>query len=123
MSTIRSLHDGLSMVVILAGFIAGVWALGAHYQESLRHKALWTAQHIFHGLIVVQVALGSVLVGFGGVEVEGIHTFYGFLAFAGVGIIIGYRHLSEYKYLLYGIGGLFVMGLAIRAMFLNPIPT
>ncbi len=55
------------------------------------------------------------------VEADGTHMFYGFLTFVGVGIILGYRHLSEYKYLLYGIGGLFVMGLAIRAMFLNPI--
>ena len=61
------------------------------------------------------------LVGFTDVNADGEHMFYGFLTFAGVGIIIGYRHLSEYKYLLYGIGGLFVMGLAIRAMFLNPI--
>ena len=121
MSVIRSLHDGLSLVVIVAGFIAGAWALGAHYQEALRSKALWTAQHIFQLLVVVQVILGSVLVGFTDVNADGEHMFYGFLTFAGVGIIIGYRHLSEYKYLLYGIGGLFVMGLAIRAMFLNPI--
>lgn len=121
MSTIRSLHDGLSMLVIFSGFIAGTWALGAHYQERLRSNALWMAQHVFHVLIVVQVALGAILVGFSDVEADGTHMFYGFLTFVGVGIIIGYRHLSEYKYLLYGIGGLFVMGLAIRAMFLNPI--
>lgn len=121
MSTIRSIHDGLSMVVIFAGFIAGGWALGAHYQERLRSAALWKAQHFFHFLVALQVALGGILVGFSDVEADGTHMFYGFLTFVGIGIIIGYRHLSEYKYLLYGIGGLFVMGLAIRAMFLNPI--
>lgn len=121
MGLLRSVHDGLSMVVIAAGFIAGAWALAAHYQESLRTKQLWIAQHIFHGLIVLQVALGAILVGFTDVEADGTHMFYGFLTFVGVGVIISYRHLSEYKYLLYGVGGLFVMGLAIRAMFLSPI--
>lgn len=121
MDILRTIHNNLSMVVVFAGFIAGVWALAAHWIEGLRSDALWLAQHIFHALIVVQVALGGVLVGFSSVEADGNHMFYGFLTFVGVGIIIGYRHLSEYRYLLYGIGGLFVMGLAIRAMLLNPI--
>ncbi len=109
------------MLVVFAGFLAGTWALAAHFKEQLRTDSLWLAQHVFHLLIVVQVALGGILVGFSEVQADGTHMFYGFLTFVGVGIIIGYRHLSEYKYLLYGIGGLFVMGLAIRAMFLNPI--
>lgn len=121
MGLIRTVHDSLSMVAISVGFIAGVWALAAHYQEGLRNKFLWTAQHTFHVLIVVQVALGAILVGFSDVQADGTHMFYGFLTFVGVGIIISYRHLSEYKYLLYGVGGLFIMGMAIRAMFLNPI--
>lgn len=121
MGLLRTIHDNLSMVVVFAGFIAGSWALAAHWIEGLRSDALWLAQHIFHALIVVQVALGGILVGFSNVEADGNHMFYGFLTFVGVGIIIGYRHLSEYRYLLYGVGGLFVMGLAIRAMLLNPI--
>jgi hypothetical protein len=37
-----------------------------------------------------------------------------------VAIIYSYRHqLAQYLYLLYGLGGLFVMGLAIRAMFIG----
>ncbi len=109
------------MVVVFAGFVAGSWALAAHRIESLRSDALWFAQHIFHALIALQVALGAILVGFSNVEADGNHMFYGFLTFVGIGIIIGYRHLSAYRYLLYGVGGLFVMGLAIRAMLLNPI--
>ena len=121
MSTIRAIHDNISEVVVVVGFIAGTWALAAHFRENLRTKFLWTVQHTFHLLIAVQVALGAILVGFSDVDASGIHMFYGFLTFIGVGIIISYRHLSEYKYLLYGVGGLFVMGLAIRAMTLNPI--
>ncbi len=109
------------MLVIVTGFFAGSWAVAAHYREQFRSERLWVAHNFFHALIAIQVALGAVLVGFSEVNADGTHMFYGFLTFVGVGIIIGYRHLSEYKYLLYGVGGLFVMGLAIRAMFLNPL--
>ena len=121
MTVIRSIHDNLSMLVVFVGFVAGSWALAAHFREELRKDALWTAHHLFHGLIAVQVMLGGILVGFSSVNADANHMFYGFLTFVGVGIIIGYRHLSQYRYLLYGVGGLFVMGLAVRAMLLNPI--
>lgn len=106
--------------MISAG-ITGAWAAAAHWVESLRHDSLWTVHHVVHFVIAVQVSLGAVLVGFTDVNADGNHVFYGFLTFVGVGIIISYRHLSEYRYLLYGLGGLFVMGLAIRAFLLNPI--
>ena len=49
--------------------------------------------------------------------------FYGFIALVGVGLLYSYRHqLAEYRYLLYGGGGLFLMGLAIRAMTIDPVP-
>ncbi len=107
--------------MIVVGGIAGAWATAAHWVESVRSEALWALHNVFHGIVAVQVALGAIIVGFGGVDADQNHMFYGFLTFAGVGIIIGYRHLSEYKYLLYGLGGLFVMGLAIRAMLLHPL--
>jgi hypothetical protein len=46
--------------------------------------------------------------------------FYGFLAIIAIGIIYSYRHqLSDHRYLLYAGGGLFLMGLGIRAMLLG----
>ena len=47
--------------------------------------------------------------------------FYGFLTLLAVGLIIGYRQLAQYRNLLYGLGGLFIMGLSIRAMTLTPL--
>ena len=45
------------------------------------------------------------------------HMFYGFVAIIAVSIIYSYRNQMKHKlYLLYGLGGLFVMGLGIRAM-------
>ena len=57
-----------------------------------------------------------------GFEPPSIHMFYGFLGLAAVAVIVSYRHLASYRYLIYGIGGLFVMGLAIRAATLDPVP-
>lgn len=117
--TLSSLHEILAWVVIVATAIAGSWATLAHWLESLRRDALWVIQNISHALVVTQVFVGSMLVGFGDIEADQTHMFYGFLTFVGVGLIIAYRHLSEYRYLLYGVGGLFVMGLSIRALLLD----
>ena len=46
--------------------------------------------------------------------------FYGFVAIIAIGIIYSYRHqLSDRRYALYGGGGLFIMGLGIRAMLVG----
>ena len=48
------------------------------------------------------------------------HMFYGFVAIIAVGIIYSYRQQMRYRlYLLYGLGGLFVMGLGIRALLVG----
>jgi hypothetical protein len=67
--------------------------------------------------IFVQVALGVGLVAGEGIEAPQFHMFYGFVALITVGLIYSYRaQLARHRYLLYGFGGLFLMGLAIRAM-------
>ena len=117
-STLVSVHEILAWVVIFATGLAGSWATLAHWRESLRTQALWLSQHVAHALVVLQVVVGTMIVGLSDVEPDQTHMFYGFLTFVGVGLIIGYRHLSAYRYLLYGLGGLFVMGLSIRALLL-----
>jgi len=121
MSIVTSLHEILAWAVIFVGAVAGLWATAGHWVEVVRTPALWVLHNVFHALVATQVALGAINVGFGDVEADQNHMFYGFLTFAGVGIIISYRHLSDYKYLLFGLGGLFVMGLAIRALLLNQL--
>jgi hypothetical protein len=48
------------------------------------------------------------------------HMFYGFISLVTVGILYAYRNAAACAdaYLLYGFGGLFLMGLAIRALLL-----
>ena len=48
------------------------------------------------------------------------HMFYGFVAIIAIAILYSYRaQLRHRLYLLYGFGGLFIMGLGIRAMIVG----
>lgn len=48
------------------------------------------------------------------------HAFYGFVAIIAIAIIYSYRlQLRNRVYLLYGFGGLFIMGLSIRAVLVG----
>jgi len=116
------LHDSFSWVVIIANAVVGLWALGAHWAEPLRRAALWWAAGAAHTTVGIQVVIGVVLVAGQGREANDFHMFYGFLGLVGVAIIVSYRHLVAYRYLIYGLGGFFVMGLAIRAATLDPLP-
>jgi hypothetical protein len=94
-----------------------VWALAAHRFASLRTRALWWFTGLVEGAIGVQVVLGVGLVAGQKREAPQFHMFYGFVAFIAVGILYSYRQqLRDRIYLLYGFGGLFVMGLGIRAL-------
>lgn len=120
---LSSLHAGFSWVVIGSNAGAGLWALAAHRWPAVRGRALWWATVAAELTIFLQVALGAALVGGQGRQVAQFHAFYGFLGIVAVGILFSYRaQLAHRLYLLYGLGGLFVMGLAIRAFQLPARP-
>ena len=121
--TLRQIHADFAWVVVVANAVVGTWALVAHYRERLRVPALWRATVAAEITIFVQVALGVALVAIKHIEVAQFHAFYGFVAIATVGIIYSYRQqVAAHRYLLYGLGGLFLMGLALRAIAISPIP-
>ena len=121
--TLRDLHADFSWVVVATNAAVGVWALLAHYRPEARTPNLWRATVVAELTIVVQVCLGVALVAIDDYEVAQFHAFYGFVALATIGIVYSYRHqLEHHLYLLYGLGGLFLMGLALRAMSISPIP-
>lgn len=122
--SLRTVHADFSWIVVVTNAAVGLWALGAHREERLRGAWLWRATVVAELTIFVQVALGVALVAAQGYEVAQMHAFYGFVAIAAVGIVYSYRQqLAPHRHLLYGLGGLFLMGLAIRAMTISPIPT
>lgn len=121
--TLRQLHADFSWVVVIANAAVGLWALAAHHREDLRHRVLWPATVVAEVTIFVQVALGVALVAVQGIEVAQMHAFYGFVAIATVGIVYSYRQqIAPHRYLLYGLAGLFLMGLALRAVAIDPTP-
>jgi hypothetical protein len=121
--TLRQLHADFAWVVVATNAVVGAWALAAHRLERLRTRALWIATVVAELTIVVQVVLGVLLLTVDDLEVAQFHAFYGFVALATIGIVYSYRHqLRDNLYLLYGLGGLFLMGLALRAISISPIP-
>jgi hypothetical protein len=116
------LHDSFAWFVIIGNAVAGLWALAANWIEPLRIRALWWFTIVAELSIFVQVVMGVGLVAGQGFEVPQFHMFYGFVALITVGLIYSYRQqLDKHKYLLYGLGGLFLMGLGIRAMVIGPV--
>ena len=116
----QSLHGLWSWVVIVGNGLAGLWALGAVRWPRYRTRALWWFTGFAQVAVFVEVLIGVWLMAVDDIEAPQFHTFYGFLCIIAVAIIHSYRHqLHDRLYLLYGLGGLFVMGLAIRALVLR----
>lgn len=106
--------------MIVGNGLAGVWALAAHKVQALRSRALWWYTTAAQLTVFVQVILGVIMVNRDKLEFPQFHAFYGFVAIIAVAIIYAYRVQMKSKlYLLYGFGGLFLMGLGIRAMLVG----
>ena len=117
---ILDIHKSWAWVAILSNAFAGVWALSAHKILPLRTRALWWFTGVAQFSIFVQVTLGVIMVNKEKLEFPAFHAFYGFVAIMAVAIIYSYRlQLKSRVYLLYGFGGLFLMGLGIRAMLVG----
>lgn len=109
--------------MILGNGLVGGWALGAHWSPKLRTPVLWWFTALAEMSIFVQAGLGTGLVTAEEVETPELHVFYGFVAIIAVGILYSYRSASpwvrQHRYLVYGLGGLFLTGLCIRALSLR----
>jgi hypothetical protein len=109
--------------MIIANGLAGAWALGAARVPSLRTRALWWFTVMAEVSVFVQVILGVALVAGDKIKAPKFHMFYGFIAIIAVGILYSYRQQMRHRlYLLYGFGGLFIMGLGIRAVLVGARP-
>ena len=119
-TTLTNLHTSWAWVVIIGNALAGVWALSAHKVVALRSRALWWFTACTQLSVFIQVILGVIMVNRDKREFPQFHAFYGFVAIIAIAIIYSYRaQLKSRVYLLYGFGGLFLMGLSIRAMLVG----
>lgn len=121
-AAVRELHEFIAWVFVIGNGVSGLWALAADRWGEVRRRELWWLAFGVQALIFPQIALGVWLSQ--GVDNPhlGMHMFYGFVTAFSVAIIYAYRgQLAAHRYLLYGFGGLFLMGMGIRAIYLNPV--
>lgn len=119
-ASLLEIHKGFAWFVILGNGLAGLWALAADRAPALRTKALWWFTVLVEVAVFVQVGLGVGLVAGQKIKAPKFHMFYGFVAIIAVGIMYSYRQqLSHRIHLWYGVFGLFVMGLGIRALLVG----
>lgn len=119
LASLLDVHIAWAWVLIISNGLVGAWSLAAHYVAGLRTRALWWFTVFAQGAVFVQVALGVGLIAGQKLSAPKFHLFYGFVAIITVGILYSYRDAPWMKnrlYQWYGAGGLFVMGLGIRAM-------
>ena len=112
-------HRVWGYAAIVANFLAGTYTLTAWKWPRLRTRWLWWPTIVAEAMMMIQVFLGVLLVSAQGFKPPRFHMFYGFVAFIAVGLLYSYRYVwraSNRMELAYGLGGLFIMGLGIRAV-------
>jgi len=117
---LRDFHGVFGYAAIVANGLAGGAALLAWGVGRLRGRWLWVLTIAAEAMMMVEVILGVILFARGhyGSDRLRIHMFYGFLTFVTVGLAYQYRDsLRGRVEMLYGLVGLFIMGLGIRAVF------
>jgi len=85
--------------------------------RSWRGRWIWIVTIAAESAMMLQVVVGVTLVASDEYKAPRFHMFYGFLAFLTVGIALSYRkQMRGRRELMYGLVGLFIMGLGIRAI-------
>ena len=112
-------HRAWGYAAIVANFVAGSYTLCAWRWPRLRTRWLWWPTIIAEAMMLIQVLLGVLLVSVQDFKPQRFHMFYGFVAFISIGLLYSYRYVwraANRMELAYGLGGLFIMGLGLRAL-------
>jgi hypothetical protein len=104
-------------LAIAMNAIAGVIALVAWRRRKLRGRWVWIMTIVAESALLLQVLVGTILVASKDYVAPRFHMFYGFVAFLTIGIAYQYRNqMRGRREMFYGLVGLFLMGLGIRAV-------
>ena len=115
----RDFHEAWGYAAIVATGVVGILMLAAWRFARLRGRVAWGLVIAAEVAMMVQVLTGVLLVTVEEFEPPRFHMFYGFVAFITVGLLYSYKYVWKAKgwlELAYGLGGLFLMGLGIRAV-------
>lgn len=100
----------------MANGLAGLVALAAWRLRNVPRRWWVALTALAEVAVVVQVTTGAMLVSDETVTAPRIHMFYGFVGFATVGLAYSSRESMRGRLeVLYGLVGLFLMGIGIRA--------
>jgi hypothetical protein len=118
---ILSFHRKFGYAVIVLNALAGLYALAAWRWKQLRGRWVWISTIVAEVAILVQIVAGTIVVATHKelAKQNGIrfHMFYGFVAFLTVGLAYQYRSSMRGRLeMFYGLVGLFLMGVGIRAV-------
>lgn len=119
--SLNDLHRWLGWFLIGSNAAVGVWAITAQYLPAVRHRVLWWLTGVAQLSTIAVATAGAVIVNRQDIELDSFHALYGFSTIFAVAILYSYRNspfISDKIHLLYGCGGLFIMGLGLRASFL-----
>ena len=122
MGGLHDAHEIIGWVLIVTNALSGAWCLAAYQWPALRGRPLWGGVIVAQLTTFVQAVVGAVLSRQGGVVLDDMHALYGFSAIIAVAIIYSYRtspFMKGKELVLYGFGGLFIMGLGLRNLFLG----
>lgn len=112
-----SFHKVWAYVAIGANALAGIVLLVCWRVTKWRGRWMWIPTVAAEAAMMLQVLVGVVLVASHDYVAPRFHMFYGFVAFLTVGIAYSYRQqMRGRRELFYGLVGLFIMGLGIRAI-------
>ncbi len=119
-STIRDLHETFAFILIFSNAAVGVWGILLDRDLLKSSKLFWGSVIAAQSLIFVQAFLGVVLQTSENLAPRDFHYLYGFSMIIAVALLYGYRApRGKHKFLMYGVGSFFIMGLGIRALFLG----
>ena len=124
LSTFHDAHVVAGWFLIISNAVVGVWALIAQYVPAIRHRSLWWATGVAQVSTLVVAAIGALIVNRDGIQLDAFHALYGFSTIFAVAILYSYRNspfISDKVHLLYGCGGLFIMGLGLRAAYIDGV--
>ena len=121
MSGLHDAHEINGWFLIGFNALAGVWCLAAYQFGVVKGRPLWVFVTVAQLTVFSQAVIGALLANRDGIELDDMHALYGFSAIIAVGIMYSYRaspFLKGKELVLYGFGGLFIMGLGLRNLVL-----
>ena len=112
-------HVFACWVLVIGNGLAGIWALTANRLSWLQTVWLWWVTGFFQLWVFVQLTIAALHLNANEGAPQSFHVFYGVLSAVTVAILYSYKNqMKQHQNALYGWGGLFIMGLGIRALVL-----